>query len=406
MLAILAHRFGDLDLADEAVQDALLEAVETWPVRGVPDDRAAWLMTVARRKAIDQIRRTTSARRRLLTAGPDLAERAEPAERRAFLAEEGSDTYVPDERLRLLLLCCHPAINRDAQVALTLRLVGGLTTHEIGAAFLTPEPTITQRIVRAKRKIRDAGIAMSIPDHLDDRVDALLAVLYLTFNEGYLSTSATEVVRVELADEAIRLTQVTADLLPDASEVRGLLALMLYQRARFATRTSTTGDLVLLADQDRTRWDGAMITVANRVMAPVLASRAAGPYVVQAVIASQHANARTHADTDWPAIVAAYDRLIALTGSPVARLNHAVAVGMADGPRAGLSLVEELQAAEPALAGFHLLHACLADLRLRAGDEAGAATAYARAAALATNPVERRHVEARLASLRAGGGLS
>ena len=240
VLALLARRLGDLDLADDAVQDALVEAVQTWPDRGVPDNPPAWLLTVARRKALDRIRRTTSARRRTLAAAADLLEEAVPSDPRDLVADDGEPEVV-DERLRLMLLCCHPALARDAQVALTLRLVGGLTTTEIAAAYLQPEPTVTQRIVRAKRKIRDAGIPLSIPDALDERIDAVLGVLYLIFNEGYLSRS-DEPLRADLADEAIRLGRVLDGLLRESSEARGLLALMLFQRSRFATRVDQRGD--------------------------------------------------------------------------------------------------------------------------------------------------------------------
>jgi RNA polymerase sigma-70 factor (ECF subfamily) len=394
VLALLAGRLGDLDLADDAVQDALLEAVRTWPAQGVPDNPAAWLLTVARRKAYDRIRRTTSARRRTTAAAPDLVEAGEPAADRGLVEEGEGQMEVADEHLRLVLLCCHPALNQDAQVALTLRLVGGLSTAEIAAAYVVAEATITQRVVRAKRKIRDAGIPLSIPDALGDRVEALLTVLYLIFNEGYLGHSAAELVRVDLADEAIRLTRLARELLPDSAEVGGLLALELYQRARFATRVDGVGDLVLLERQDRTRWDRGQIAEANRVLAEALADSSPGTFRLQAVIAAQHANARTYADTDWPAIAAAYARLDAQTGSAVVRLNRAVAVAEADGPHAGLRLLATVEG----LDDFHLLHATRAELLARAGEGNAARAAFARARALTDNPAEQRHLDRRIAA--------
>ena len=394
VLALLAGRLGDLDLADDAVQDALLEAVRTWPTQGVPDNPAAWLLTVARRKAYDRIRRTTSARRRTTAAAYDLVEAAEPAAGRGLVEEGAGRMEVADEHLRLVLLCCHPALNQDAQVALTLRLVGGLSTAEIAAAYVVPEATITQRVVRAKRKIRDAGIPLSIPDALADRVEALLTVLYLIFNEGYLSRSSPDLVRVDLADEAIRLTRLVRELLPDSAEVGGLLALELYQRARFATRVDGAGDLVLLERQDRTRWDREQIAEANRLLAAVLADGSAGTFRLQAVIAAQHANARTYADTDWPAIAAAYARLDEHTGSAVVRLNRAVAVAEADGPHAGLRLLETIEG----LDDFYLLHATRAELLARAGEGEAARVAYTRARALTDNPAEQRHLDRRIAA--------
>jgi RNA polymerase sigma-70 factor (ECF subfamily) len=386
--AVLAGHFGDLDLADDSVQDALVEALETWPGRGVPDNPAGWLMTVARRKGIDRLRRTSAAARRTTAAASGLIERGVPADERGLVREEGD---VHDEHLRLVLLCCHPALGQDAQVALTLRLVGGLTTTEIAAAFLVPEPTITQRIVRAKRKIRDAAIPLSIPAALDERVDALLAVLYLVFNEGYLARASDTVVRVDLADQAIRLTRVVRTLLPDSAEVTGLLALMLFQRSRFATRVDDAGELVRLEDQDRSRWDGAMIAEANVVLQEAMARHQPGVHQLQAVIAGVHANARTAEDTDWSLVATGYAQLATLTDSPVVRLNRAVAVAMADGPLAGLTLLDQIEG----LDGYHLLHATRGDLLQRAGRVTEAREAFARAATLTGNPAERRLLERR-----------
>ena len=390
VLAVLTRLFNDLDLADEAVQDGLVEAVRTWPARGVPDNPAGWLLAVARRKAIDRVRRESTTRRRTLAAAPEVLEWALASDPRGLVDEEGD---IVDDRLRLMLLCCHPALAPESQVALTLRLVGGLTTREVAAGLLVSEATVTQRIVRAKRKIRDAGIPLTLPAALDSRVDVLLGVLYLIYNEGYLPRAGVEAaVRVDLADEAIRLTTVVRSLLPDNAEVRGLLALMSFQRSRFATRISEAGELVLLEDQDRARWDSAQIVAANGFLAEALQLMRPGPFQVQAVIASLHANARVAEDTDWAAIADAYRQLEAMTRSPVVRLNRAVAVGMADGPPAGLAVLETITGLED----YHLFHAARGDLLTRAGDVAGGREAFARARALAVNPLERRYLESRL----------
>jgi RNA polymerase sigma-70 factor (ECF subfamily) len=391
--ALLATRFGDLDLADESVQDALVEAVSSWPACGVPDNPAAWLLTVARNKAVDRLRREGARRRRALRAADAVHEATLPAAERGLVREEGD---VDDPHLRLLLLCCHPALHRDTQVALTLRLVGGLTTSEIAAAFLQTEAAVTQRIVRAKRKIRLAGMPLSIPGDLDERVDVLLGVLYLVFNEGYLPRGGTDgVVRVDLADEAVRLTRLARALLPGRPEVDGLLALLLYARSRFAARTDEDGELVLLEDQDRSRWDTALVEEANQVLAGAVARRRPGTYQLQAVIASYHANARRAADTDWPAIELAYRRLASDNPSPVVRLNHAVAEAMADGPDAGLARLAGIEG----LDRYHLFHAVRGDLLARTGDTAGARAAFGRARALTTNPAEQRLLDRRLSGL-------
>ena len=395
VLALLAARFGDLDLADEAVQDALVRAVETWPARGVPDDPAAWLYRVAHNTAVDRLRRAASAARRLADAAPDLVR--EPDEPEEVPIVEHS--AVGDEQLRLMLLCCHPALDRDAQVALTLRLVGGLTTDEIAAAFLVPEATLAQRIVRAKRKIRGARIPLTIPADLGDRIGALLTVLYLIFNEGYLARgSADEALRTELADQAIRLTATAADLLDGDPEAGGLLALELYHRARMATRLDAAGDLVLLEHQDRTRWDLAMIGRADRALrASLETGDAPGPYRLQALIAAEHAHAATAADTDWTRIARLYDLLLQWTPSAVVALNRAVAIAMADGPRAGLAALDAI----PGLDGYHLRHATAGELLLRAGEPVRAVAAFERALPLTANAAERRHLQRRLAEARA-----
>ena len=430
VIAILARQFGDLDLADDSVQDALLEATTNWPSRGIPGNPAGWLMTVARNRGIDRLRRAASARRRTLAAAAELVAE-ELYDDEELIVDEGS---VGDEHLRLMLLCCHPALDRDTQVALTLRLVGGLTTPEIASAFLLPTATLAQRIVRAKRKIRDAGIPLSIPAALDERIEALLGVLYLVFNEGYLSRGDGDAaIRVDLVDQSLRLTRLAASLLqsppaphdrpaasvaalpsaravasgsapaaasasapvPALAEVEGLLALELYTRARLDARLDGAGDLVLLEDQDRSRWDLASIGEANSVLATAMSRMHPGPYQLQAVIAGQHANARTSADTDWPAIVRAYGQLLAMTSSPVVALNRAAAVAMADGPQAGLALLDGIHG----LDGYHLLHATRAELAVRAGDVPLARAAFARARALTDNPAEQRHLDRRIASL-------
>jgi RNA polymerase sigma-70 factor (ECF subfamily) len=339
------------------------------------------------------VRRAQSSRRQLRAAAPELVAQYEEEPDPIM-----DDSSLGDERLRLLLLCCHPALDVEAQVALTLRLVGGLSTPEIASAFLLPAATLAQRIVRAKRKIRDARIPLSIPADLDGRVGTVLTVLYLIFNEGYLSRGATgAAVRVDLAQEAIRLTRLLVELVEPTPEAEGLLALELFQHARVATRTDDGGDLVLLERQDRARWDLPRILEANRILATAMARGRPGVFQVEALIAAQHANARTAADTDWPAIVGLYSQLEAMTGSPVVRLNRAVAVAMADGPHAGLALLETLDG----LDGYHLLHATRGEILLRADRGSEAGIAFGRALTLATNPAEVRHLERRLAVAKA-----
>ncbi|MEO5921460.1 MAG: sigma-70 family RNA polymerase sigma factor [Pseudolysinimonas sp.] len=395
VLALLAGRFGDVDLADDCVQDALVQAVESWPADGIPDNPAGWLYRVAYNRAIDRLRRTASADRRVRAAAPELTDAGRlRREEEVPIVEE---TEVGDEQLRLMLLCCHPSLDQDTQVALTLRLLGGLTTSEIAAAFLLPEPTLAQRIVRAKRNIRDARIPLSIPADLSPRVDAVLTVLYLVFNEGYLARGESQdAVRVSLVDEAVRLTGVARSLLPGNAEVEGLLALELYHRARLDTRLDGAGDIVQLADQDRSRWDGALIAEANGILMRVLGRDPAGPFQLQALIASQHANAATPADTDWTLIADLYVRLLEVAPSPVVALNHAVAVAMADGPRAGLALLDGLGAA---LASYHLYHASRGEMLARAGDRDGARASFVTARGLAVNPAEQRHLDRRIAGV-------
>lgn len=390
VIALLAQRFGDLPLADDVVQEALVQAVVSWRDSGVPDNPAAWLLTVARNRAIDRFRREQTARRRLLHAAPELTRHQSEEEGPDLITQDGE---IPDERLRLMMLCCHPALDRDTQVALTLRLVGGLTTTEIAAAFLVPEPTLAQRIVRAKRKIRAARIPLTIPADPADRVAALTTVLLLIFNEAYLARGADDrVVRVDLAQEAIRLTAVARRLLPDDPEVMGLSALLRFQHSRHATRADSLGDLVLLEHQDRSRWDLTEIEGANAELALALRQLQPGPLQVQALIAAHHANARTADDTDWSRISSLYRQLLQMTGSGVVAVNHAVAVAMADGPRAGLALLAEVTG----LDRYHLFHAARAELLLRDGRTADAAAAFEVALQLAVNPAERRHLQRRL----------
>lgn len=397
ILALLATRFHDVDLADDAVQDALVQAVETWQSQGIPDNPPAWLYTVARNRCVDRLRRAAAAGRRLRHAAPELA-----AESVSGADDEEDDVLdeieIGDELLRLMLLCCHPALDRDAQVALTLRLVGGLTTTEIAAAFLVPEATLAQRIVRAKRKIREAGIRMRIPTDIGTRVAALLTVLYLIFNEGYLTHGSEVAHRVDLADEAIRLTDRLRALRPDDAEVEGLLALEVFHRARVRARFDGAGELVLLDEQDRSLWDLDAIRWASRLLARALGRGVPGVYQLHALIASLHANAPEASETDWPAIVMAYERLMQLDPSPVVALNRAVAVGMADGPRAGLVALADIREVA-ALENYHLLHAVRGDLLARSGDPAAARVSLLRARELAPSRVERTSLDRRLAEL-------
>jgi RNA polymerase sigma-70 factor (ECF subfamily) len=388
---------GDFDLAEEAVQEAFAEALRTWPTRGVPDNPGAWITTTARNRAIDRIRRDRALR-----------QRTEMLTQLAALETLGGDetdvSGIPDDRLRLIFTCCHPALAMDARVALTLKTLGGLTTAEIARAFLTAETTMAQRIVRAKRKIRSAGIPYRVPpsELLAERLPGVLAVLYLVFNEGYAATSG-QLVRSDLCDEAIRLARIVCRLMSGQPEPAGLLALMLLHHSRRDARADAAGDLVLLEDQDRSRWDHDMIDEGLRLVDRTLAMREPGPYQVQAVIAALHARAPRPEDTDWPQIAALYALLARMNPSPVIELNRAVAVAMADGPARGLPLVDAL-AGE--LEGYHLFHSTRADLLRRLDRRDESAAAYRRALVLATNPSQRAFLGRRLAEVDppSGGG--
>lgn len=385
VLALLARRFRTLDAADDAVQDALVRALTAWQT-GIPDNPAAWLYTVARNSLIDQVRRDESSRKQLRAAAPELVA---PHEEEPDMIMD--DSSLGDERLRLLLLCCHPALDRDTQVALTLRLAGGLSAAEVAAAYLLPEATLTQRIVRAKRKIREAGMPLSIPANLEERVGSLLRVLYLIFNEGYLSRGAGHITRVDLITEAIRLTRQVVDELPSSAEAEGLLALELYHHARLTSRVDGLGELVLLDRQDRSTWNLDEISEANRRLRSAMARLTPGPYQVQAIIAGHHANARTADDTDWSAIAELYGQLGRMAPNPVVELNRAVAIAMADGPLAGLAVLDRLGGLEE----YHLYHATRGELLARAGRPARAS--FERARELTTNEAERRHLARRAA---------
>ena len=390
------------------MQEAFVRALETWPTQGVPRNPGAWITTTARNRAIDRLRRRRTLLEKTEALRRDAQEDAEAVTDPALAALEsmGGDEEMPlvDDRLRLIFTCCHPALAMDARVALTLRTLGGLTTPEIARAFLVPEPTLAQRLVRAKRKIRDAGIPYRVPPAglLPERLEGVLQVLYLVFNEGHTASSGDELIRRELCAEAIRLARLLVSLMPDEPETLGLLALMLLHDARREARTTAEGDLVLLDDQERSRWDRAKIEEGRDLVERALLARRPGPYQLQAAIAALHDEAETPSATDWPQIALLYRELMALAPSPVVELNLSVAVAMSDGPAVGLAMVDGL-AADGRLDDYVYLHATRADLLRRLDRRSEAAVAYRHALALAANASERRFLERRLAEVEAAG---
>ena len=388
----------DIDAAEEVVQEAFAQALAHWPADGTPDRPGAWLLTTARRRALDRLRHARRAEARTEALAYEAALGA---------MDEGRDVTdpeaIPDDRLRLIFTCCHPGLPGDSRVALTLRLVGGLSTAEIARAFLVPEPTIAQRLVRAKRTIRDRALPYEVPEgeELSARLPAVLAVVYLIFNEGYAAHTGDALVRHDLCEEAIRLGGILAELVGHEPEVLGLLALMELQASRATTRTDADGNLVLLADQDRARWDQARIARGLALLDRAGPIERAGPYQLQAAIAACHARAASWEATEWPEIVALYRALAEIAPSPVVELNRAVAIGLAEGPEAGLAALDRVDAS--ALRGYHLLPAARADFLRRLGRWTAAAAEYRRALALADNAREQKFLAARVAACAAGG---
>ena len=394
ILATLIRRLGDFDLAEDVLQEAFAAAIAQWPAQGTPDEPIAWIVQTAKHKAIDRMRRGS------LHAAKSEALEAAVAEELAGRAAT-VDHPIQDDLLRLLFTCCHPSLAADAQVALALRTLGGLTTEEIARAFLVPVATLAQRLVRAKKKIRDAGIPYSVPEAADlpERLEAVLTVVYLIFTEGHAATQGEPPIRVDLCAEAIRLARLLVRLFPDSGEARGLLALLLLTDARRAARVDGDGELVPLDEQDRSRWDGARIAEGTALLATVLRERALGPYALQAAIAAVHARAGRAEDTAWGEIATLYALLARVAPSPVVELNRAVAVAMADGADHGLALLDALEAGGE-LGDYRPLAAARADLLRRAGRHADAVASYRRAIALAGNDAERRFLERRLREVR------
>jgi RNA polymerase sigma-70 factor (ECF subfamily) len=392
VLATLIRLLGDFDLAEEALHDAFATAVERWPAEGMPANPRAWLVSTGRFKSIDRLRRRANFDAHLADVVDRLTASVTPA-------PDVDDEQVEDDRLRLIFTCCHPALAADAQIALTLREVCGLTTEEIARAFLTPAPTLAQRIVRAKNKIRDAAIPYEVPEgaQLDERLDGVLRTIYLVFNEGYSASSGEELTRADLCLEAIRLGRLLVALLPQP-EAMGLLALMLLQESRRAARATAAGDVITLEEQDRTRWSRELIAEGVSLVEQALESRRFGLYAIQAAIAAVHAQAPSTAQTDWNEVVGLYDALLAMDPSPVIELNRAVAVGMRDGPAAGLGLIDAILKRGD-LAGYHLAHAARADLCRRLGRGAEARVSYEKALELSQQEPEKRFLRRRIAEI-------